>query len=37
MNGAWWIDEGYWVRTPMAVKVMRQMTKDGFSSDNFGV
>jgi len=28
VNGAWWVDEGYWVRTPMTVKAMRQMTKE---------
>ncbi len=29
VNGAGWVDEGYWVRTPMTVKATRQMTKKG--------
>jgi len=29
VNGAWWVDEGYWVQTPMRVKATRRMTKKG--------
>lgn len=29
VSGAWWVDEGYWVRTPRTVKATRMMTRKG--------